>query len=65
MVLAAKRDRSDGTFDRVVVEFDSSVMQEQSQGAPTRQCIPDCIAEASARWDAFEGTVTLASFTCQ
>lgn len=52
MVLAAERNGADGAFDRGVVKFDAAVMEEPAQRAPAGQRISDCIAEASARWDA-------------
>ena len=39
MVLAAKRDRADRSFDRVVVELDASVIEEAAKGAPTGESI--------------------------
>jgi hypothetical protein len=52
MVLAAKRDRADRSFDRVIVEFDTSVIEETAKGAPTGECISDRLSKAAAAWGA-------------
>src|SRR5262249_56520762 len=52
MVLAAECDGSDGTFDRIVVEFDAPIIEELGQGAPTRQRIPHCVGNPAARRNA-------------
>jgi hypothetical protein len=41
MVLAAKRDRADRSFERVVVELDASLIEEPVEGAPTGERIAD------------------------
>ena len=50
MVLAAERDGTDGTFDRVVIEFDVAVDEEAAKGVPTVQRIPDRVGNAATRW---------------
>src|SRR5712671_1980552 len=39
MVFASERDGSDGALDRIVVEFDATVIQESGEGLPARERI--------------------------
>ena len=54
MVLAAKRDRADRSFDLVVVELDASLIEEPAEGAPTGECIADRLGQAAAGRNAAE-----------
>src|SRR6185437_5937851 len=40
-IFSGKCDRSDGSFDNVVVEFDAAVIDEERQAVPSRQGISD------------------------
>jgi len=40
-VLSVERDRADGAFDGVVVEFDAAIVDEARQAFPTRQGVTD------------------------
>jgi hypothetical protein len=40
-IFSGKCDRSDGSFDNVVVEFDAAVIDEERQAVPSRQGIAD------------------------
>src|SRR5258708_9565050 len=51
VVLAAERNRTDGTFDGVGVEFDASIFEEYAKCLPAVQCVPDCLSKAAARRD--------------
>jgi Transposase IS66 family len=51
VVLSAERDRADGAFDGVGVEFDAAVINEAAKAAPVGQGIADGIGQAAARWD--------------
>ena len=51
VILAAERDRADGAFDGVGVEFDAAVINEAAKAAPAGQGIADGIGQAAARWD--------------
>src|SRR5260221_4325398 len=48
MVLAPKRDGSDRTFDGIVVELDTAVIQELTKGRPAGKGVPDRVGEAAA-----------------
>ena len=52
MILAAKGDRADGAFDRVVVEFDTPIIEESGEGWPARECITNGLGQATSRWNA-------------
>jgi hypothetical protein len=51
VVLASERDRADGAFDGVGVEFDAAVIEEATKVAPAGQGIADGIGQAAARRD--------------
>src|SRR4051794_16968007 len=40
-IFSGECDRSDGSFDNVVVEFDAAVIDEERQAVPSRQGIAD------------------------
>ena len=40
-VLSVERDRADGAFDGVVVEFDAAIVDEARQAFPARQGVTD------------------------
>ena len=48
MVLAAERDRPDGTFNGVIIKFDVAVIEEPTKGGPASECISDRIRNRSA-----------------
>src|SRR6266436_8863888 len=48
MVLAPKRDGSDRTFDGIVVELDTAVIQEMTEGRPAGKGIADRFGKATA-----------------
>src|SRR5690349_6452221 len=48
MVLAPQRHGSDGTFDGIVVELDTAVVQEMTEGRPAGKGVADRVAEATA-----------------
>src|SRR4029077_6667789 len=52
MVLAAKRDGADRTFDRIVVEVDTAIVQETAEGWPAGKGVTDRFGEATAARDA-------------
>ncbi len=52
MVLAAERDRSDGTLDRIVVEIDAAIVQEATKGRPAGESVTDRLGQAAAARDA-------------
>jgi hypothetical protein len=54
VVLAAQRDGANVAFDGVVVEFNTPVIEEATESAPTGQHVPDRIGKASARRDVGE-----------
>src|ERR1700758_4532611 len=52
MVLATKRDGADRTFDRIVVEVDTAIVQETAEGWPAGKGVTDRFGEATAARDA-------------
>src|SRR5262249_27932282 len=48
MVLAPQRDRSDRAFDGIVVELDTAVVQEMTEGGPAGKGVTDRVGEATA-----------------
>jgi hypothetical protein len=48
------RDGPDGTFDRVVVDLETPIVEEVAEGAPTGKRIADRIRQSTAGWDAVE-----------
>jgi len=44
-ILSVERDRADGSFDGVVVEFDAAVVDEARQAFPARQGVADGIGK--------------------
>src|SRR5205814_10106622 len=52
MVLAAERDGSDRTLDRIVVKVDTAVGQETAEGWPAGEGVTDCLGETAAARDA-------------
>src|SRR5262249_38020979 len=48
VVLAPKRDGSDRALDRIVVELDTAVVQEMTEGRPAGKGVPDRVGEATA-----------------
>src|SRR5215210_8394869 len=55
VVFAAERNRPDGTFDCVVIEFNTAVMEEAAKSTPAGQSIAeDSICKAAARRYAIE-----------
>ena len=44
-VLAIKRERADGAFDDVVIDFDPAILKEEAEARPTGQGIADCLSE--------------------
>src|SRR5215208_5407238 len=54
VVFAAKRDRPDGTFDCVVIEFNTAVIEEAAKSTPARQRIADSIRKAGTWWYAIK-----------
>src|SRR5215207_3699725 len=54
MVLAAERDRPDGAFDGVIIEFNVAVIEETTKGGPAGECISDRIRNTTARREPVE-----------
>jgi len=52
MVFASERDGSDGALDRIVVEFDATVIQESGEGLPARERITNGLGERAGGWNA-------------
>ena len=52
MVFALERDGPDGALDRVVVEFDTAVIEEAGEGWPARERVADGLGEGAGRWHA-------------
>jgi hypothetical protein len=52
MVFAPERDGPDGALDRVVVEFDTAVIEEAREGWPAREGVADGLGEGAGRWNA-------------
>src|SRR5258707_13493010 len=48
MVLAPKRDGSDRALDRIVVELDTAVLQEMTEGRPAGKGIADRFGKTTA-----------------
>ena len=44
-IFSGKCDRSDGSFDNVVVEFDAAVIDEPCQPLPTRERVADSVGK--------------------
>ncbi len=44
-ILAIQRERTDGTLDRVAVEFDPAIVEEAGQPLPARERIADRLGE--------------------
>lgn len=57
MILPAESHRTDGTFDRVGVEFDTAVVDEPGQARPSAERIADCSVRSEiarrSRWFSF------------
>ena len=49
---APERDGPDGALDRVVVEFDTAVIEEAREGWPARERVADGLGEGTGRWKA-------------
>ena len=52
VVLAPERHGPDGAFDRVVVELDTSVIEEPAQRRPARERIADGVGQSATVRDA-------------
>jgi hypothetical protein len=52
MVLAPERDGSDGALDRIVVEFDTAVIEEAGEGRPAGERVADGLGEGAGGWNA-------------
>ncbi len=52
VVLATERNGADGAFDRVVVEFDATVIEESGEGWPARERITNGLGKRAGRWNA-------------
>src|ERR1700692_3689186 len=52
MVFAPERDGSDGPLDRVVVEFDTAVIEEAGEGGPAPERVADGLGEGAGGWNA-------------
>src|SRR5438034_8290875 len=50
--LRPKRDGSDRTFNRIVVEVDTAIVQETAEGWPAGEGVADCLGETAAARDA-------------
>ena len=48
MILAPQRDGSDRAFDGIVVELDTAVVQEMTEGRPAGKGVTDRVGEATA-----------------
>ena len=48
MVLTPQRDGPDRAFDRIVVELDTAVVQEMTEGRPAGKGVTDSLGEATA-----------------
>src|SRR6266566_6637905 len=48
MILAPQRHGSDRTFDRIVVELDTAVVQEMTEGRPAGKRVTDRVGKATA-----------------
>src|SRR5438034_9996200 len=48
MVLAPERDGPDRAFDGIVVELDTAVVQEMTEGRPAGKGVTDRVGEATA-----------------
>jgi hypothetical protein len=48
MVLAPERDGPDGALDRIVVEFDATVIKEAGEGRPAGERVADGLGEGPA-----------------
>src|SRR6516165_338336 len=46
------RDGSDRAFDRIVVELDTAVVQEMTEGRPAGKGVTDRFGETPAAWNA-------------
>ena len=44
---ASERDGSDGALDRVVVELDTTVIEEAGEGGPAPECVADGLGEGA------------------
>ena len=49
-----RRDRPDGAFDGIGVEFDATVVEEAGEFVPAREGITDCFGQGAAAGDAGE-----------
>ena len=49
MVLAAERDRSNGTLNGIVVELDATVIEEAAKRRPARKGVADRFCQAAVR----------------
>ena len=47
-----RRTGGDGTFDRVVVEFDTPIIEESGEGWPARERITNGLGEGAGGWNA-------------
>jgi hypothetical protein len=54
VVFATKRDWPDGAFDRIVVEFDTAVIEESGEGRPARERVTNGIGKGTGGWNAAE-----------
>ena len=54
MVFAPECDGPNGALDRIVVEFDASVVEESGEGWPARERITNGFRERTRRWNATE-----------
>src|SRR6266436_7574419 len=54
MVLAPKRDGSDRAFDGIVVELDTAVVQEMTEGRPAGKGVTDRVGQTPAARNATE-----------
>ena len=45
-------DGADGAFDRIVVEFDTPVIEESGEGWPARERITNGLGEGAGGWNA-------------
>src|SRR3979490_1840543 len=52
MVFAPERDGPDGALDRIVVEFDTAVIEEAGKGGPARRRITNGRGEGAGGWNA-------------